>query len=83
MKIGDLEKGIPPPTAGVQRYELVLKNVSRMEVGHSFTITLEDGEKVTARGIGRIITKAYKLTDKIFKCSTVSQGRQIRIWRLK
>lgn len=83
MKISDLEKGIPPPTQGSVKYEIVLKNLERMEVGHSFTITLEDTDKVSPRGLGVVIGKFYRQSQKKFKASWVSQGKQIRIWRLQ
>lgn len=82
MKISDLESGVPLPK-GVGKYDpLIYKNAARMDVGHSFVITLEEGEEHNARGIGSSLSRLVKENGKKFKCRPVSRN-QIRVWRVK
>lgn len=79
MKISELERGVPVPN-NKKFNPLIYKQVERMEVGHSFTVTLEEGEKLNEKGLSMSINRAF--SGKKYKTQKVSD-KQIRIWRVK
>lgn len=82
MKISEIENGVPIPKGYSKMNPLIHKNAARMQVGHSFVVTFEEGDFSTARGIGCSLACKFRGTNKKFKTGKISES-QIRIWRVE
>ena len=78
MQVSEIENGVPVPTVGDVLYRLVVENCKRMQVGHSFTVTGDLGEKLSKRGING----ALKKLDNEYFVKTSGADNQFRVWRI-
>jgi len=84
MKIGDIEKKYPIPSRTTGKYNLVRKQIKRMQVGDSFLIRLEENDKVKAAHLQTLLNKGRKAESPRYMARNAGQGGDlIRLWRVE
>ena len=81
MKISEIRKDVPLPKGSGKVNPLIHANAERLEIGDSFSITLEDGDKLSARGVGCSLGRIRRDNGKKFKCHEAGKN-VIRVWRV-